>query len=258
MLKTKLETYLATQQGNVAVVYCDLATDEGFSINGSRVFPSASTIKLVIMAQLLDEVAAGKHTLDETITLTSEMLTGGDGVLKEMKPGHTFTLEEVLTFMIIVSDNMATNILIDLLGMDAINAQVKKQGLTAAHLGRHMMDGKAKKQGHDNYICATDMAKLLKRIYAGEYINKEMSALALGILKRQQQAGRIQLYLPEEVTVAHKCGDLDFLEHDGGLVLLEKNPYLLVVLTSETASNKDGREIIGTVSKMIYDEVLAR
>ncbi|MEG1932210.1 MAG: serine hydrolase, partial [Pygmaiobacter sp.] len=231
MLQSKLEAYLATQPATVAVVWKDLTDGTGFSIAGDKVFPSASTIKLVIMATLLEEVAAGKRALTDTLTLTEAMLTGGDGVLKELKPGHTFTLEEILTLMIIVSDNMATNIFIHLLGMDAINAQAKKRGLTAAHLGRCMMDGEAKKQGHDNYISAEDMANLLEQIYTGKFVNAEMSALALGILKRQQQMGRLQLYLPEEVLVAHKCGDLDFLEHDGGIVLLEGRPYILVVLT---------------------------
>ena len=254
MLENKIKEYLATQQGNVAVVYQNLTTGEGFSIEGERVFPSASTIKLVIMATLLEQVKAEKRALTDTLTLTAAMHTGGDGVLKEMEPGHTFTLKELLTFMIIVSDNMATNIFIDLLGMDAINAEAQKLGLAKASLGRHMMDGAAKKAGHDNYICAADMAKILTMIYKQSFVSPELDAVALDILKRQQQSGRLQLYLPEELVVAHKCGDLDFLEHDGGILFAEKGPYVLVVLTSETKTNKDGREIIGTVSRMIYDE----
>lgn len=255
MLCEKIKEYLATQQGHVGVVYKNLVTGEGFSIEGDRVFPSASTIKLVIMATLLEEVKEGKRALTDTLTLTEEMVCGGDGVLKELKPGHTFTLEEILTFMIIVSDNMATNIFINMLGMDAINAEAKKLGLKEASLGRRMMDSAAKKAGHDNYICAVDMARVLELIYKEEYVSSELDRVALNILKRQQQMGRLQLYLPEEVLVAHKCGDLDFLEHDGGIVYGANGAYVLVVLTNETKTNKDGREIIGNVSRIVYEEV---
>ncbi|MEG1896264.1 MAG: serine hydrolase, partial [Oscillospiraceae bacterium] len=195
----------------------------------------------------------GKRSLDDKIIITEDMLTGGDGVLKEMEQGHSFTLKEILTFMIIVSDNMATNILIDMLGMDAVNAQGKKLGLEKATLGRKMMDSQAKKLGHDNYICAQDMASVLEKIYTGKLVNEEMSAVALDILKRQQQMGRLQLYLPEELVVAHKCGDLDFLEHDGGIVFMEGKPYILVVLTAQAKTNKDARETIGNISKIVYD-----
>ena len=69
---------------------------------------------------------------------------------------------------------------------------------------------------------------------------------------------RLQLYLPEDVEIAHKCGDLDFLEHDAGIVLLPKRPYLIVVLTKDNPTNQDGREVIGTVSRMVYEEMLKK
>ena len=79
--------------------------------------------------------------------------------------------------------------------------------------------------------------------------------MMLNILKKQQVRGRLDLYLPEEVVIAHKTGDLDNLEHDGGIVFLPDREYIICVLTNEVVSNKDGREIIGTISKMVYDKM---
>lgn len=254
-LKEQLQAYLRDISGCVCVAFRDLTTDERFSLNGAASVPSASTIKLVIMAELMARVHDGSMRLDDKITVTEQMHTGGDGILKELAPGHAFTLKEILTLMIIVSDNEATNILITLLGMDSINARAQAMGLNCAHLGRKMMDSEAKKQGKDNFICAEDIEHILTQIYHEQVIGAAESRLMLDILLRQQQSGRLQLYLPEEVAVAHKCGDLDFLENDGGIIFVPEKPYVLVVLTSQMPSNKEGREVIGHISKIVYDHM---
>lgn len=253
--EARIRAYAGEQPGQVCVAFYDLKTQEGFSVDGDKKVHSASTIKLVIMAELLRRVREGGLSLDERIIITPEMKTGGDGILKELNSGHSFTLAEIMTLMIIISDNQATNILIDLLGMDAVNKTAGALGLKEAVLGRKMMDSEARKRGFDNYICADDMADFLKAVYEGHCIDAGASSMMLEILKRQQQSGRLQLYLPEEVEVAHKCGDLDLLENDGGIILLPEHPYILVVLTSRMESNKQGREVIGTISRMIYDAI---
>ena len=256
-LHSELQAYIAGVSSCVCVAFHDLTTDESFSIHGEKSVHSASTIKLVIMAELLSRVNAGQLKLEDTVTITAQMHTGGDGILKELEPGHTFSLKEILTLMIIVSDNQATNILIDLLGMDAINRRAQALGLTQTVLGRKMMDSEARKQGKDNFISALDMEHILTQIYRGALIDADSCKLMLDILLRQQQTGRLQLYLPEEVPVAHKCGDLDFLENDGGIIYVPGKPYVLVVLTSQMPSNKEGREVIGIISKMVYDAMTA-
>lgn len=254
-MNEKIQSYLKSQPGEQAVVFKDLTSGKTLGINEDAVFPSASTIKLVIMACLLEQVRNGSLSLEQPIVLTDEMRTGGDGILKELRAGHRFALQEILTLMIIVSDNTATNLLIQLLGMDAINQMAKRIGLRKTVLGRRMMDSEAKKQGRDNFTCAADLARILELIYREECVDVTASRLMLDTLRRQQQSGRLQLYLPEEIEVAHKCGDLDFLEHDAGLVLLPKRPYLIVVLTKDNPTNKDGREVIGTVSRIVYEEM---
>ncbi len=254
-LQAKLEAYLAAIPGRVCIAFRDLTTGEAFHIGGDVPVHSASTIKLLILAELMERVRLGELSLEQTVTVTAQMRTGGDGILKELLPGHSFTLGELATLMIIVSDNQATNILIDLLGMDAINARGESLGLTGTRLGRKMMDSEARMQGRDNFITACDLEKLLLGIYNGTLVSEQASRTMLDILLRQQQGGRLQLYLPEEIPVAHKCGDLDFLENDAGIVYAPAHPYILVVLTSAMATNKEGRETIGIVSKMVFDSI---
>ncbi|HYE81938.1 MAG TPA: serine hydrolase [Clostridia bacterium] len=256
MLEHKIKEFIKTQNGNVAIAVKNLKTNEEIKINENLVFPSASTIKLAIMSELLNRVNEGSIKLEDTIELTEGMKTGGDGIFKELNCGHRFTLEEIMTMMIIVSDNMATNILINLLGMDNINATIKKLGLKNTKLQRKMMDSQAAREGRENLITANDLAYILELIYHGRNINKKYSDMMLSILKRQQVRGRLDLYLPEEVLVAHKTGDLDRLEHDAGIVYLANCEYIICVLTNETETNKDGREIIGKISKIVYDEYL--
>ena len=175
-MKQDICAFLQGKQGKVCVSFYDLNAREGFSIRGTERVPSASTIKLVILAEAMRRVREGELSLEQAITVTEEMRTGGDGVLKELLPGHTFTLREILTLMIIVSDNEATNILIRMLGMDSVNRMASELGLKEACLGRLMMDSEAKKQGRDNYICADDITEIFRQIYAGQCVGRRRAA----------------------------------------------------------------------------------
>ena len=251
MIKSKIASIINESQGNVAVVAKNLSTDLGISFNDELIFPSASTIKLVILSDLLRQCKAGKFNIEDKIKVTKDLLTGEDGILKELEFGHKFSLKEFATLMIIVSDNMATNILIDLLGMDNINDTAIQLGLKQTVLQRKMMDFAAKASGKDNFTCAKDMSHILELIYTGKAIDNESSKVMLDILLKQQVNGRLDLYLPEEVKIAHKTGDLDNLEHDVGIVYLPNADYTICVLTNNLKSNKEGREIIGLISKAV-------
>lgn len=255
----KLQQWIEDERGRskgvVTIHFYDVNRRRGFSCEGTRAVPSASTIKVLILAELLRQVEEGKFSLEQKVSIRKEDWTGGDGVLKELEPGHAFTLKELATLMIIVSDNLATNRLIDLVGMDRVNALGKHLGLTAAHLGRKMMDSAAKKRGEDNWICADDLGLLFRKIDEGTLVSPRASALMLDILKRQQQGERLQRYLPEEVPLAHKCGDLDGVENDGGIFLLPGHPYILVVLTSHMPDSRTGKETIGRISRQVWEAV---
>ena len=253
-LKKEIEKIISQVDGKVCINFYDLNKNDGFSINGDEKVLSASMIKLLILAELMKKISEDKFSLSDTIMMANFMKTEGDGVLKELNTGHHFTLKELATLMIIVSDNQATNILIDFLGMENINLLGKELGLRETFLERRMMDAEARKNGYDNYTSADNISLLLKLIYQEELVNKEASQLMLEILLKQQQGERLQRYLPTDIKIAHKCGDLDNLENDGGIIWLEEKVYILVVLTSRM-SNLQCKQTIGKISKFVYDKM---
>ena len=252
--KKEIKKIISQVEGSVCINFYDLNENNGFSIDGDKKVLSASMIKLLILAELMKKISENKFSLSDIITITSSMKTGGDGVLKELNTGHHFTLKELATLMIIISDNQATNILIDFLGMENINLLGKELGLKETFLGRKMMDAEARKNGYDNYTCADDISSLLKLIYQEKLINEEASQLMLDILLRQQQGERLQRYLPSDIKIAHKCGDLDNLENDGGIIWTGNKAYILVVLASGMP-NLQCKQTIGKISKFVYDKM---
>ena len=252
--KKEIEKIISQVEGNVCINFYDLNKNNDFSINGDKKVLSASMIKLLILAELMKKISENKFSLSDTVMMANFMKIGGDGVLKELNTGHHFTLKELATLMIIISDNQATNILIDFLGMENINLLGKELGLKESFLERKMMDTEARKNGYDNYTCADDISLLLKLIYQEKLINKEASQLMLDILLRQQQGERLQRYLPSDIKIAHKCGDLDNLENDGGIIWIGDRIYILVVLTSGM-SNLQCKQTIGKISKFVYDKM---
>ena len=252
--KKKIEKIISQVEGNVCINFYDLNKNNGFSVNGDKKVLSASMIKLLILAELMKKIFENKFSLSDTVMMANFMKIGGDGVLKELNTGHHFTLKELATLMIIVSDNQATNILIDFLGMENINQLGKELDLKETFLGRKMMDAEARKKGYDNYTCADDISLLLTLIYQEKLINKEASQLMLDILLRQQQGERLQRYLPSDIKIAHKCGDLDNLENDGGIIWLGDRAYILVVLTNGMP-NLQCKQTIGKISKFVYDKM---
>lgn len=255
-LYENIQNLIKSTAGNVGASIKNLKTGETININENLVFPSASTIKIVIMSEILRKVKEGFIRLNDNIILSNFMKTGGSGILHELNGGHKFTIEELITLMIIVSDNTATNILIDIADMKNVNNMAASLGMSHTKLQRKMMDFEAVKCGKENYTCAADMTHILELIYDGKVINKEYSDMMLDILKRQQDLGRLDLYLPENTIIAHKPGELDFLEHDVGIVYLENCTYIISVLTNEMKTNLEGRKTIGKISKMVYDEYI--
>ncbi|MGI6129114.1 MAG: serine hydrolase [bacterium] len=244
---------LSECDGRVGLYAEDIDSGECFSVNPKRVFPSASTIKIPILAALLKAEAEGKVNLEAEITIKSENRVAGCGVLSELNPELRLTVLDVATLMIIQSDNAATNELIDLVGMEHVNLFLRDLGLKHTVLQRKMMDSAAAKAGQDNFTSAEDMGLLLRMLVNGQIVSKDASAKILDIMKKQQFRNKLPALLPEHVTIAHKTGDLDLLEHDVGVFFLPERTYILVMMTNKLASNAAGVRAINEVSRAVYE-----
>lgn len=221
-----------------------------FSIDGSARRVSASMIKLAVLACALDDASAGELSLDEQLTVTDGDLVGGSGVVQSLGAG-SYTVRDLIGYMISDSDNVATNVLIDRLGMEHINASIERRGLEGTVLARKMMDDAAAAEGRENYMSSDDAAALLAEVACAEQGSAELSALARDCLLDQHDAPGIADGVPEDVAVAHKTGTLAGAEHDGGIVYAE-HPYVLVVMT-EGLSEQEALGCMARVSAAVYD-----
>lgn len=252
-LQTQLEAILTQYTGRFGLVIIKENTQETIAIHPDTVFPSASMIKLPIMLEIMRRAAQGSLSLDTLIPITEEVKVDG-GILQELRTGLPMTIRELVTLMIVVSDNTATNMLIELIGMDAVNATMRQYGANSTLLRRKMMDFAAAKNGRENLTTAADMALLFQGLAKNSLgFPTDYNTLMLDILKRQQVEDKLRFYLPEGLALAHKTGTLPGVEHDGGILYLPDGPYIISIFTDQLASNQQGLRLVAKLGKCIYD-----
>lgn len=159
-------------------------------------------------------------------------IVGGSGNIQARGVGVSYSVDELLCAMIAQSDNVAANLIINRLGMDAVNGTCAALGLTQTALARLMMDTDAQAQGRENYTSARDAATVLQRLAAGTIATPELCERARGYLLAQEDTRGIVEGVPGDVSVAHKTGSLANAQHDASIVYAE-HPYILVVLTQD-------------------------
>ncbi|MDF2674226.1 MAG: putative beta-lactamase [Clostridiales bacterium] len=252
MLKKLIIDTVDFERMSCSFVIKNLSSGELLSYGENEVISSASLIKIPIMGEVLRQVSEGSLSLEQRIIVNWEDKVPFS-ILTELSTGNSYTLKDLITLMIIQSDNTATNILIDLVGMDSINNFICNNGLSSTVLGRKMMDFNARKEGRDNYTTAMDMANILEKIYNKELVNKDSSILMMDILKKQLDNSMIRLFIPEETVIAHKTGGLDGIEHDTGIVLSEECDYIISVLTWNADLTYISKATIGEISRIVYD-----
>lgn len=249
-VRQAIEQVTAPYGQAVSVTYLPVGTPAGIvSVNGSTQHASASMIKLVVLATLFDKVAAGEIDLAAQVEVKVSDIVSGTGTVQDDGPG-TYELRELARRMIADSDNTATNVIVDLIGMDAVNEEASKLGLTGTVMARKMMDVVAADQGMRNRMTSDDAATILNLIASGKLVNEQMSELAMSFLLQQTINAGLTDAIPAGVQVAHKTGELNQAEHDGGVVLAA-HPYVLVVMT-EGIDNYLGVSVIADVSRAVY------
>jgi beta-lactamase class A len=254
-LRQKIENALAGYTGRWGIVVHNHSNGQKLELNSHMVFPSASMIKVPIMYEVMRQAAVGLINLDSSLIVRDEFRTGGAGILKELRPEINMTIRELVTLMIILSDNTATNMLIQLLGMDRINKTIKDLGLQSTVLRRFMMDFDAAAAGQENDTSPADLALLFAIIFDHVGLPSEYGTLMLDILKRQQVKDKLPFYLPEEMIIAHKTGTLPGVEHDGGILFLPDSPYIICIFTADLTDNVQGLQLVAYLGKVIYEHL---
>src|SRR3979411_1888585 len=234
--------------GVAGIAIKDLTTGDHFFLHENEVFAQASSIKIAVLAELYRQAQQGKLKLTDLYTVNASDLVPDSDIMGGLTPGVTrITLRDVATMMVAVSDNSATNVLIDRVGMDNVNATLDSLGLSNTRLRRKMMDLDAAKHGRENISTPREMMSLLEAIYRGKVLNAESTADFFKVLSTNK-ASWIPRDLPADVRVANKPGSLEAVRNDSGIVFVEGRPYVICVMTAFLRNERDGEEAISKIS----------
>ncbi len=238
--------------GVLGVAILDLSNGQKFLLHGDEVFPQASSIKIAVLAELYRQAQAGKLKLTDLYTVQSNDLVPDSYIMGGLTPGITrITLRDLATMMVAVSDNSATNVLIDRVGMENVNALMDSLGLPHTRLRRKMMDLKAAGEGRENISSPAEMMALLEALYRGKILNKEMTDDFFKVLSTHKESP-IPRDLPEGLKIANKPGELEGVRNDSGVVFVENRPYVICVMTTYLRHERDGEEAITKISAAAY------
>lgn len=248
----KMHSIVASSDAVVGVAIKDLTTGEEFFINEDEVFPQASSIKIHILAELYRQAGEGAFTLTDIAPLPESVRVGGSGVLDELgRHSVSMSLRDYAVLMIVLSDNTATNLLIDKVGMDRVNRFLVSQGATKTKLQRVMMDVQAAKEGRENIGTPREVLRVLEKLFKGELVSNSASEDMIAILKKPK-GGALRAGLPGGIELANKEGEVEGIRCDVGIVFLPGSPYAICVMTKLLLTPEDGPKIISEISRAAY------
>ncbi len=262
-LQQTIEKIVAQRpEATVAVSVRDAQTATALSLRGERVFHAASTMKIPVMIEIYRQAARGRFSLDDSLVVENAFRSIVDGSRFRIEDdsddalyarlGHKMPIRELVYQMITVSSNLATNLLIDFVSADSVQATSERLGVTTMRVLRGVEDLKAYRQGLSNTATAEDLATLLEALRRGEAVSPEADRAMIDVLLDQRFNTMIPAGLPAGTRVAHKTGWITEIHHDAALVFpAQGEPYVLVVLTegieAEEASARLGAEIARAV-----------
>jgi len=244
--------------GVLGVAILDLTTGQKYLLHADEVLPTASSIKIAILAELYRQAQQGKLKLGDLYTLQSSDLVSGSGIAGAFTPGVTrLTLRDVAALMMSVSDNSATNVIIDRIGMENVNVLLDSLGLTHTRLRRKMMDVKAAAEGRENIATPREMVMLLEALYRGKVLNKQMTDDFFALLSVHKES-YIPRELPEDLRIANKPGELEGVRNDSGIIFTGNRPFAISVMTAYLRREKDGGDAIvriATAAHQMFDRL---
>jgi beta-lactamase class A len=237
--------------GVLGVSVRDLKTGEALDLRAQETFPTASAIKIAVLYELYREADEGRVDLGEA-SHPPKPRVGGGGILEFLSDGASLTLRDQAVLMMGWSDNDATNLLIDRLGMDAINRRVSGMGLLSTHLRRHMMDLDAARRGDENVSTPAELRSLMEALHEGRSLSRG-GAKDLLDLARMPKDSPFRAALPPGTLVADKPGSLEGVRAVAAVVDLAERPYSVAIMTTYLRRDEDGEAAIRAISQALYE-----
>lgn len=251
-LQKQLSTMSLRAPGQVAMEVQDLSTGITSSVNPSASMPAASTIKIPVMVEVFRQLAVGNFDLNTSLRLTYADKDWGSGSISVQPVGSVYSVSKLLTAMITVSDNTATNMLIRLVGRSNINTEMTSLGLEHTKLSDYIRSsGNSIRRALRT--SPADMVALLNAMAHERLIDAWSSRQMIVILSGQRHNGLLPAPLPPGLAIAHKTGTLHDTLNDVGIVYADSEPYVIAVMTTNLPTLSSGRSFIRSVSKVTYD-----
>jgi beta-lactamase class A len=251
VLDRRLASVVESLDGVIGYAALDLTSGEEIGRLERQAFPTASTIKLAILYELFRQADEGRVALDTPSPLDRSHVVGGTGILHALgTPG--LTLRDHAVLMMSISDNTATNVLIERVGLPAIASRMQALGASGIRLRRRMMDGAAARRGDENVATPREIVRLLHVLHTGEGLKPESGAGVLKILE-VGAGGYIRRGVPAEAAVLNKPGELEGVRVDGAIVRAAHRPYALAVMTTYLRDEPEGERAIAETSRAFYE-----
>ena len=250
-LQGELERIVDEYEGVAGVHLLDLTSGDRFRVNDELLFPQASAIKVPILLELFRRAESEPDLLRRRVDITDEVRTGGSGVLRHLTDGGaSLSLEDHAIYLIVYSDNTATNVLIDALGMDAINALSASLGAGHTRLARKMQRPEASVRGDENLSTPRDAALIMERIASCDLPMSKTGCARVREILEIYKGGPIRTPVPRQVPIAFKPGGITGVSTVWGLVDVPDRPYVISVMSNYGGN---GGAVVEAVSAVAYD-----
>jgi beta-lactamase class A len=265
-LEERLTALAKAHHGTVAVAVKRLDSSESVYINADEVLPTASLIKFPVMLEVYMQVLEGKVKLSDMVTLKESDKVTGSGILTcHFSEGATFSLRDAVRLMTVFSDNTATNLVLDKIGIAATGQRMKDWGFPNTKIHAMVFKGSTTSinpEGTKKYglgsTTAREMAGLFEKLHRGKVATPEACKEMIGHLKKGEDTTKLKRLLPEEIEVAHKSGSVSDVKTDAGILYLPTGPVAICVLTAHNADKRfkadnEANILIGRIAKEVHD-----
>ena len=245
--------------GALGVDIVDLTDGRELARNADQVFPTASTIKVAILLELYRQEQAGRSgkpgnaRLLDPYLFDPKDLVGDSQIMVGLTPGVTrVTNRDLAQFMLAVSDNSASNVLQDRVGIASVNQTLRALGLTQTRLRRKMMDTAAARRGDENVATPRELARLLSAIHGGKALEPDLTRALLEQLSVRKEKSTIPLLLPDDARVANKPGSLEGVRNDAAIVWAPGRPFVLAVMSAYDRDERAAESAISEIALLAY------
>lgn len=249
-LQADLDTVISNYEGVAGLHIVDLTSGDRWAIRDELQFPQASAIKIPILLELFRRAESEPEILNKRVEMNDEVRTLGSGVLRYLTDGgSSLSLEDYAIYMILYSDNTGTNVLIDELGMDAINRLSASLGARRTLLQRHMIRPDQSALGNENLSTPKDAAAIMERIASCDLPMSAGACERVREILELPKRGPIRTPVPDEVPIAFKPGGITGVATVWGLVGVPDRPYVIVVMSNYGG---DGGAVVEEISRLAY------